>query len=57
MHLYFRGGDDFHHHAAANVQMHWDFSLVGWIAVLLVFVLERVFEEGARIRDDLDAMI
>ena len=43
--------------AAANVQMHWDFSLVGWIAVLLVFVLARVFEEGARIRDDLDAMI
>lgn len=43
--------------AAANVEMDWDFSLVGWIAVLLVFVLARVFEEGARIRDDLDAMI
>lgn len=28
-------------------------SLSGWLAVLLVFVLARVFAEGARMRDDL----
>ena len=33
------------------------FSVNGWLAVLLMFVLARVFEEGARIRDDLQAMI
>ena len=35
----------------------WDPSLSGWIAVLLVFVLARVFEEGARIRADLEGMV
>lgn len=43
--------------AAANVRMEWDFSIAGWLAVLLLFVLARVFEEGARMRDDLEAMI
>lgn len=42
---------------AANAHVDWSFSLTGWLAVLLLFVLARVFEEGARIRDDLDAMI
>lgn len=42
---------------AANVPMAWDFSVAGWLAVLLLFVLARVFEEGARMRDDLEAMI
>lgn len=41
----------------ANVAMDWDLSLAGWLAVLLAFVLARVFEEGARMRDDLQAMI
>jgi hypothetical protein len=35
----------------------WDPSLSGWLAVLLLFVLARVFEEGTRIRADLEAMI
>lgn len=35
----------------------WDPSLSGWLAVLLLFVLARVFEEGARIRADLEAMV
>lgn len=35
----------------------WNPSLSGWLAVLLLFVLARVFEEGARIRDDLEAMV
>jgi hypothetical protein len=35
----------------------WSPSLGGWVAVLLLFVLARVFEEGARIRADLEAMV
>lgn len=35
----------------------WDPKLSGWVAVLLLFVLARVFEEGARIRADLEAMV
>ncbi|HEY0130817.1 MAG TPA: DUF2975 domain-containing protein, partial [Allosphingosinicella sp.] len=35
----------------------WDPSLSGWLAVLLVFVLARVFEEGARIRAELEAVV
>jgi hypothetical protein len=42
---------------AAHVPMEWDFSLAGWLAVLLTFVLARIFEEGARLRSDLQAMI
>ncbi len=43
--------------ASANAHMEWSFSSSGWIAVLLLFVLARVFEEGTRIRDDLERMI
>jgi len=42
---------------AANVPMEWDVSLAGWLAVVLAFVLAQVFEQGARMRDDLEAMI
>jgi hypothetical protein len=42
---------------AAHVPMEWDVSLAGWLAVLLAFVLARVFEEGTRLRTDLEAMI
>ena len=35
----------------------WSFSITGWVAVVLLFVLARVFEEGARIRADLEAMV
>jgi hypothetical protein len=31
----------------------WNFSVTRWLAVLLLFVLARVFEQGARMRDDL----
>jgi hypothetical protein len=37
--------------------MEWEFSPAGWLAVLLTFVLARIFEEGARLRADLQAMI
>ena len=42
---------------AAGSNMDWSFSLTGWLAVVLLFVLARVFEEGARIRADLEAMV
>lgn len=31
----------------------WSPSVTGWLAVLLLFVLARIFREGARMRDDL----
>jgi hypothetical protein len=42
---------------AAGSNIDWSFSATGWVAVLLLFVLARVFEEGTRIRADLEAMI
>lgn len=40
-----------------GVRMGWTISIGGWIAVVLLFVLARVFEEGTRLRGDLEAMI
>lgn len=33
------------------------FSVTGWLAVLLTFVLARVFAEGARMREDLQGTV
>jgi hypothetical protein len=33
------------------------FSIAGWLAVLLTFLLARVFAEGARMRDDLEGTV
>lgn len=33
------------------------FSINGWLAVILTFVLARVFAEGARMRDDLEGTV
>jgi hypothetical protein len=33
------------------------FSVTGWLAVLLTFLLARVFAEGARMRDDLEGTV
>jgi hypothetical protein len=35
----------------------WRWSLSGWLAVVLLFVLAKVFEEGTRLRADLEEMI
>lgn len=35
----------------------WTFSVTGWLAVLLLFVLARVFESGARMRQDLEGTV
>jgi hypothetical protein len=42
---------------AAGSNIDWSFSATGWVGVALLFVLARVFEEGARIRAELEAMI
>jgi hypothetical protein len=35
----------------------WNFSITGWLAVLLLFVLARVFDQGTRLRDDLEGTV
>lgn len=35
----------------------WTLSLTGWLAVLLLFVLARVFDHGARLRDELEGTV
>lgn len=42
---------------AAGSNIEWHFSTTGWLAVGLLFVLARVFEEGTRMRADLETMI
>jgi hypothetical protein len=39
------------------VQLDAGFSINGWLAVLLMFVLARVFAEGTLMRDDLDGTV
>ena len=39
------------------IDIGWSFSLTPWIAVLLLFVLARVFDHGARMRADLEGTI
>jgi hypothetical protein len=43
--------------AAAPLNIGWGFSLTRWLAVLLLFVLARVFEQGARMREDLEGTV
>ncbi|MHA3841833.1 DUF2975 domain-containing protein [Sphingomonas aestuarii] len=35
----------------------WQFSVTGWLAVLLLFVLARVFQQGAAMQDELEATV
>jgi hypothetical protein len=43
---------------AAGSNVDWTFSgVTGWVAVILLFVLARVFEEGTHMREDLKTMI
>jgi hypothetical protein len=43
--------------AAQPLDLHWRFSVTPWVAVLLLFVLARVFDHGARMRADLEGTI
>jgi hypothetical protein len=42
---------------AAGSRIPWSFSAAGWVAVALLFVLARVFEEGTRMRGELEEMV
>ena len=39
--------------AARPIHIDWNLSVTPWLAVLLLFVLARVFDHGARMREDL----
>ena len=39
------------------IRMNAGFSITGWLAVLLTFLLARVFAEGAMMREDLVGMV
>jgi len=41
----------------APLDIGWDFSVTRWLAVLLLFVLARVFETGARMREELEGTV
>ncbi len=46
--------------SASSVQpldIDWSFSLAPWIAMLLLFVLARVFDHGARMRAELEGTV
>lgn len=43
--------------ARLGVRIDWSFSLTPWVAALLVFLLARVFEHGARMRADLEGTV
>lgn len=43
--------------SSENARIEWTFSWTGWIAVLLLFVLARVFEQGTRMRQDLEGTV
>jgi len=43
--------------AAAPFDIDWSFSPTRWVAVLLLFVLARVFEQGARMREELEGTV
>jgi hypothetical protein len=42
---------------AHPVHLNAGFSISGWLAVLLTFLLARVFAEGALMRQDLDGTV
>jgi hypothetical protein len=42
---------------AHPLDIHWNFSVTPWLAVLLLFVLARVFDQGARMREDLEGTV
>ncbi|HKG92674.1 MAG TPA: DUF2975 domain-containing protein [Gemmatimonadaceae bacterium] len=43
--------------AALGIHIDWSFSFTPWVAVMLLFVLARVFEHGARMRADLEGTV
>ena len=43
--------------AGQPIAIKWSFSVVPWLAVLLLFVLARVFEQGTHMREDLEGTV
>jgi hypothetical protein len=43
--------------ASAPLNISWGFSLTRLLAVLMLFVLARVFEQGARMREELEGTV
>lgn len=43
--------------AGQTLDIDWSFSATRWLAALLLFVLARVFEQGARMREDLEGTV
>lgn len=39
------------------LDLDWNFSVTRWLAVLLLFVLARVFDQGAHMRDELEGTV
>jgi hypothetical protein len=42
---------------AIQPNINWSLSLTRWLAVLMLFVLAQVFEQGARMREDLEGTV
>jgi len=42
---------------AQELDIDWSFSFTPWVAVLLLFVLARVFAHGARMREELEGTV
>lgn len=43
--------------SAESIGVSWSFSATRWLAVLLLFVLARVFEQGTGMREDLEGTV
>lgn len=43
--------------ASDKIDVDWNFSISRWITILLLFVLARVFEQGARMREELEGTV
>jgi hypothetical protein len=39
------------------LDINWSFSVTRWLVVLLLFVLARVFDQGTRMREELEATV
>ena len=57
LHLVVGGIARFASSGGQPLDIDWSFSFTPWIAVLLLFVLARVFEQGARMREDLEGTV
>lgn len=39
------------------IDIHWDLNVTRWLVVLLLFVLAQVYEQGTRMRQDLEGTV